>query len=49
MSVLTREEINCLSARERLALIDALWNSVNDTEVPTPRAVIGTHPASDQF
>jgi putative addiction module component (TIGR02574 family) len=38
MPVLTRDEINRLSAPERLALIGALWDSVDDAEVPIPPA-----------
>jgi putative addiction module component (TIGR02574 family) len=38
MPVLTREEIDRLSVPERLALIGALWDSVNDIDVPTTPA-----------
>jgi len=36
--VLSRAEINRLSAPERLALIGALWDSADDADVPTPPA-----------
>jgi putative addiction module component (TIGR02574 family) len=36
--MLTREEIDLLRASERLALIGALWDSLNDVDVPTPPA-----------
>jgi putative addiction module component (TIGR02574 family) len=36
MPSLTRDEINRLSARERLTLIGDLWDSLSDADLPPP-------------
>ena len=36
MQTLTQDEISRLSPEERLALIDQLWESLDDSEVPLP-------------
>lgn len=38
MSVLTAEEIARLSPEERLDLIEQLWDSLSDADVPLPPA-----------